>query len=125
MPNVDPAVGKIFIHRLTKEAYGPLRLPYARSISTLDGTSLDVIADDDCGNSFTLAIDGTVKFWDHETDELVNLADSVREFVEGCTDSPETVLHPNQVKSVWVQPGFAKSLGVEVPADGWVKKPSK
>jgi hypothetical protein len=40
-------------------------------------------------------------------------------------DPPPVELDPNQVKSVWIDPAFAKSLGMKVPGDGWVKKPPK
>src|SRR5216683_3537523 len=30
-----------------------------------------------------------------------------------------------EVKSVWTDPAFAKRIGKQVPADGWVKKKSK
>jgi len=67
---------------------------------------------------------GEVWFWDHETDEIARLAGSLSEFVSHCTDPQLLELHPNQVKSVWIRPAFAKS-GMKVPKDGWAKKPSK
>jgi len=91
----------------------------------LDGTSFDAIAEDPCGNYFTTREDGTVWFWDHETDDLVSLASSVLEFVTHCIDPPPVELDPSRVKSVWINPEFAKSRGMKVPEDGWVKKPSK
>lgn len=62
-------------------------------------------------------------FWDHETDDLVSVVRSVSEFVAHCTDQAPVELHPRQVKSLWINPEFAKSRGMKVPEDGWVKKP--
>jgi len=63
-------------------------------------------------------------FWDHETDDLIRLASSISEFVANCVDAPPVESDPAQVKSVWIDPKFAKSIGKRVPKDGWVKKPS-
>ena len=123
---LDAVLGKVFIHLVTKEGYGPIRLsPSPTKFSRLDGTSFASLAEDVCGNYFTATGDGKVWFWDHETDDLVLLASSESEFVAHCADSPPVELDPNQVKSVWINPAFAKSLGMKVPEGGWVKKPSK
>jgi len=74
--------GKVFMHPVTKEDYGPIRVPPASTnFSTLDGTSFAALAEDSGGNYFTTREDGAVWFWDHETDDLVSLASSVSEFV--------------------------------------------
>jgi hypothetical protein len=118
-------VAKSSPHPLTGDSYGPIRLPDApTNFATVDGSSLPELAEDPCGNYFTIRADGAVWFWDHETDDLVLLANSVSEFVVHCTDPP-VELRPGQVKSVWIDPAFAKSIGKKVPSDGWVKKPSK
>jgi hypothetical protein len=84
-----------------------------------------VLAKDSCGNFFTVVNNGSVWFWDHETDDLVHLADSVEEFISGCTNPPEIEFDQSKVKSAWIDPAFAKSLGKNVPKDGWIKKPTK
>jgi hypothetical protein len=123
---LNTVLGKVFIHPVTKEGYGQIRLPLSpTNFSTLDGTSFDVLAEDDCGNCFTTREDGSVWFWDHETDDLVRVASSVSDFVAHCIDPPPVELDPTRVKSVWIDPTFAKSIGREVPEDGWIKKPSK
>jgi hypothetical protein len=123
---LSTVVGKVFSHPVTKVEYGQIRIPQApTTFSTLDGTSYDALAEDGCGNYFTKTEDGAVLFWDHETDELLHLADSVSEFISHCTDPQPVELHPKQVKKVWIEPKFAKSLGMKVPEDGWVKKPPK
>jgi hypothetical protein len=114
--------GKVFTHPLTKESYGPIRPPSQDQFSTLDGTSFDAIGEDTCGNGFAVAKDGAVLFWDHETDDLIPLAASVSEFVANCIDSAPVELNPEQVKSVWIDPEFAKLIGKKAPKDGWVKK---
>lgn len=110
------------MHPLTEESYGPIRPPSQNQFSTLDGTSFDAIGEDACGNGFVVTRDGAVLFWDHETDNLISLATSVSEFVANCIDSVPVELNPGQVKSVWIDPKFAKLIGKKVPKDGWVKK---
>lgn len=85
-----------------------------------DGWS--VVATDDCGNLFLLSKDGGVAFWDHETDEVVDLAENWAAFARGCGAPTEVSLDPSQVKSVWIHPEFAKQHGIEVPEDGWKKR---
>jgi hypothetical protein len=123
---LDTVIGKVLLHPITKVEYGPIRIPPTpTTFSRLDRTSYDVLAEDESGNSFTKTEDGAVWFWDHETDELVHLASSVSEFVTNCTDPPPIEVNPDRVKSVWIDPNFAKSLGMKVPEDGRVKKRSK
>lgn len=113
---LNTVVGKVFLHPATKVEYGQIRIPPTpTTFSTLDGSSFDVLAEDGCGNCFTTMEDGAVWFWDHETDELVRLAGSVLEFISHCTDPKPVELSPNQVKSVWINPAFAKSRGMKVP----------
>jgi hypothetical protein len=118
----DAVLGKVFI--LDRMHYGPIRSSALTSFSTLDGTSYDILAEDSCGNYFTTTEDGAVCFWDHETDDLVHLASSLSEFAAHCVAQPPVELNPGQVKSAWINPAFAKSLGMKVPEDGWVKKRS-
>jgi len=112
--------GKVFIHPVSKQPYGPIR-PSSQS-PTLDGTALDVLGEDSCGNCFAAASDGGVLFWDHETNGLLRLTDSIREFVSHCKEAPPLELDPKQVRSGWIDPEFAKSIGKQMPKDGWVKK---
>ena len=125
MPNVlETIVGKVFLHPVTKESYGGvIRLPRVPSTFTnLDGLMFDILVEDGCGNCFTTALDGAVWFWDHETDDLARVASSVSEFISRCVDPEPVELDPNQVEAVWIDPEFAKSIGKQVPKDGWVKK---
>ena len=64
-------------------------------------------------------------FWDHETDDSVRLTDSVTEFVSHCAEPPPVELDAKPVQAVWIDPEFAKSIGKQVPNDGWVKKKSQ
>jgi hypothetical protein len=66
-----------------------------------------------------------VRFWDYETDDTERLAGSSREFVAHCIEPPAVRLDRKRVKSVWIDPAFAKRIGKRVPADGWVKGKSK
>jgi hypothetical protein len=123
---LNTVIGKVFSHPVTKVEYGQIRIPPTpTTFSTLDGTSYNALAEDEGGNYFAKTEDGAVLFWDHETDELVRLADSVSEFISRCSDPQPLEIDPKQVKSVWLDPKFAKSLGMKVPEDGWVKKPPK
>jgi streptogramin lyase len=122
----EAARGKIFTHPVTNEDYGPIQVPRAASkFETLDGRAFDLVAADPSGNCFTVTQDGAVWFWDHETDDLGKVSNSVAEFVAHCVVPSPVELKPGQVKSVWMDPAFAKSIGKKVPADGWIKKPSK
>lgn len=117
---------KVFRHPVTGKDYGPIRIPAKPGqFETLDGKSFEVLAEDVCGNFFTITPDGAVWFWDHETDDLEPLVGSVAEFVANCIVPEPVEFDPKQVKSAWIDPAFAKSLGMKVPADGWVKKKSK
>jgi hypothetical protein len=118
--------GKVFIHPVSKEPYGRIRIPRApEKRRALKGKLYDFLAEDEGGNTFTVAEDGAVWFWDHETDDLVHLSSSVSEFVAHCINPPPIELDPKRVKSVWIDPAFAKSIGKKVPPDSWIKKPSK
>ena len=117
---------KVFVHPVSKEPYGPIRIP--RTLGkpmSLGGKLYDVIAEDEGGNYFVAASDGAVLFWDHETDDLTPLANSLQEFVAQCIAPPPAELDPKRVKSVWIDPAFARSIGKKVPPDGWIRKPSK
>jgi hypothetical protein len=117
-------VGKVFVHPLTKVQYGPIRLQDSPArFSTLDGSLHDVLASDSCGNYFTIAGDGSVWFWDHETDDLVRIANSISDFACHCVVPEAVELTECQVESVWIDPAFAQSLDMKSPKDGWVKKP--
>ena len=118
------ALGKIFIHPVTRRGYGPIRLPSPPTdFARLDGSSYEACAEDSCGNNFTTTPDGAVFFWDHETDELIFLAGSISEFVSHCAEPEPGTLDPSKVVSVWVDPSYGKAHGIEAPEDGWIKKP--
>ncbi|MGA2650151.1 MAG: hypothetical protein ABSF28_06500 [Terracidiphilus sp.] len=119
-------VGKVFVNPLTNEPYGPMRIePSQTWFQNLDGVKFPILAEDSCGNFFTKDDAGSIFFWDHETDDLVLLAGSVQDFLAHCVDDLPIELPPHEVKSVWVNPAFAKSHGIQAPPDGWIKKPSK
>ena len=122
---LDAILGKQFVHPATKEGYGLFRIPDgAITFSTLDGQRFSVIVEDGVGNYVTQLPDGSIWFWDHETDALERLADSLEQFVAGCSDPEPVNLNPSQVKSAWVDPALARSFGNEVAEDGWIKKKS-
>ncbi len=118
--------GKVFCQPVTEKPFAPIRLCEPWQIpATRDGRSLDVIAGDHGGNASCTTKDGAVWFWDHETDDTERLAGSVAGFVAHCIEPLPVRSDPKRVKSVWMDPAFAKRIGKQVPADGWVKKKSK
>lgn len=121
--NLNAVIGKVFVHPVTNESFGPIREPAEPTVSLLGGTLLPVVAEDCCGNYFLRTGDGIVQFWDHETDELTDLANSLAEFLGYCVDPAPVEFDLARVKSSWIDPEFAKSIGKTVPPDGWIKKP--
>ena len=69
-----------------------------------------VICEDSCGNFFLCAPDGSVSFWDHETDDETILASRVEEFLAALVEPTPVVLQPGQVKKVWIDPAFLEEL---------------
>lgn len=123
---LDPAIGKVFLNPTTNECYGTIRIKESGTwFENLDGVKFPVLAEDGCGNYFTTNETGSILFWDHETDDSIVLADSVPDFLTHCVDPQTIKLPPHTVKSVWVNPAFAKSHGIKTPQDGWIRRPSK
>ena len=64
-----------------------------------------------------------VVFYENGSDgapDDLRLADSFREFVCGLVSEPqndEEVLKPGQIKSVWIDPDFARENGLDTPED--------
>ena len=121
----DPStiLRKEFHSKLTGNVYGEFRecsdvLPADYTIARFGKP----FAEDGGGNLFTQMDNGSICFWDHETDDLFVISNSLEEFVTGCTEPTEVKLKPGQVKSAWMDPAFAKEMGIEVPGDGRIKK---
>jgi hypothetical protein len=72
----------------------------------IDQHSYYVFAEDDCGNEYLTDDTGRVYFWDHETDALIPLSESLVVFLSSLVPSPEVNLKSGQVKRVWVDPSF-------------------
>lgn len=66
----------------------------------------DIFGEDDCGNEYLKARDGEVFFWDHETEDIRLLAESIPAFLSALRPQPEVKLKPAQVKKVWIDPAF-------------------
>src|SRR5688500_15448026 len=56
-----------------------------------------VLGEDECGNFFLYAPNGSVSFWDHETDQETVLAASVEEFCDSLVEPTPVLLRPGQV----------------------------
>ncbi len=65
-----------------------------------------VFGEDDCGNEYLRAHDGRVFFWDHETGDTRQVAESLPAFLSALGPQPEVKLKPGQVKKVWIDPAF-------------------
>jgi hypothetical protein len=117
--------GLVFTEPTSGTDYGRIRPVDPSSVEADDGTVWLVLAEDEAGNAFLADPNGRIAFWDHETDDLVELASSFQAFADGCSEPSPVELDPKQVKSVWIDPAFAKELGIDVPADGWKKKPEE
>lgn len=123
MQSISPVFGKEFDSKLTGVSYGVFRECGTRLPEGFSATKFGApLAEDSCGNLVTLSRAGSVCFWDHETDEFTVIASSWEEFASGCVSPKEAKLEPGQVKSAWIDPDFAKSIGISVPRDGWIRK---
>jgi hypothetical protein len=100
--------GKIFRNREGNE-FGVIRAVFGSVPSGLQGQAL---AEDDCGNFFVLLQSGAVAFWDHESSETTLLAESLSHFVSALVFPGPVALREGQVKSVWIEPEFAKQFGL-------------
>lgn len=67
-----------------------------------------VVGEDACGNVYLCAPDGTVSFWDQETNQETLLAATMEEFCDSLVEPTPVVLKPGQVKSAWINPKFLK-----------------
>lgn len=65
-----------------------------------------VIGEDSCGNLYLRMCDGTVRFWDHETENDEILAPSVRAFLLALEAPTPVKLKPGQVRTSWIDPAF-------------------
>jgi hypothetical protein len=65
-----------------------------------------VVGEDSCGNLFVMASDGSVRFWDHETEDETNLTASMEVFLDSLSPPTPVALKPGQVKRVWIDPKF-------------------
>jgi len=66
----------------------------------------DVFAEDDCGNEFLRDQSGAVYFWDHETSDVCQIAESLAAFLAALVPHPKVELLPGQVKEAWIDPAF-------------------
>ena len=78
--------GKIFIDKNGTQ-YGIIRKPQAPFPTEL--SDMDILAEDECGNFF-VKLYSAVWFWDHETVNMVLLADTLEDFANGCTSAEES-----------------------------------
>jgi SMI1 / KNR4 family (SUKH-1) len=114
-PEIKKLTGLIFTHPETGEQFGCIRPSEYNQDHPAWRQNWTPIADDGCGNAFLVSTDGSVAFWDHETDEVVQLAADWAAFVRGCAEAKPVELAESKVKSVWVHPSFAKKHGILTP----------
>src|SRR5687768_7888098 len=65
-----------------------------------------ILGEDGCGNFFLHAPDGSVSFWDHETNQETVLTATVEEFCASLVEPTPVVLRPELVQKVWIDPDF-------------------
>jgi hypothetical protein len=123
MRDIKTIEGLVFLCSSEGQEYGPLRSLDAADNSTVALPEGSVpFAEDECGNFFIMTRNGQVGFFDHETDHHVVLAENWDQFVTGCRPATPITLDPSQVRSAWIDPEFARKLGLDAPKDGWVKR---
>lgn len=123
MKDFTVVFGKEFDSKLTGSVHGIFRkcgasLPANFFIAKFGAP----FAEDGGGNLFTQIQNGSICFWDHETDDLAVIAFSWEEFASGCIEPKEVKLKSGQVKSAWIDPEFARKMGIAVPKVSWIKK---
>lgn len=123
MKNISNIEGKEYFSPLTNEVY---RISEAFSGELPKGFSTESFgipfAYDGCGNFFTENDKKEICFWDHETDQVAVIAKSWDAFSSTCVDPRSVELKEGQVKSSWIDPEFAKQMGIDAPSDGWNKR---
>ena len=102
-------IGKIFIDKNGTQ-YGIIRKPKVPFPTEL--SHMDILAEDECGNFF-VKLHNAVWFWDHETTNIVLLADTVDEFINGCRSAENTEIDADKIISAWIDPQFAKEFGID------------
>jgi hypothetical protein len=114
--------GLVFVHPQSGEEFGLIRA-FTGVLPEFFPSAYRPVAEDESGNCFVASAEGSILFWDHETGDLTPLAPSWDAFRADCgPPRPVPPLDPARVRSVWVDPSFAKTLGIDVPPDGWVKR---
>ena len=124
MPDISRVLGLVFVTDSGDE-YGVIREAQSQIEHPVTAIGLEHLADDESGNAFARHSDGSIVFWDHETDDITQLAQNWDAFVAGCIAQTSVQLDEQDVRSVWIDPEFAKEQGVDAPPDGWLKKPKK
>jgi hypothetical protein len=119
-PDISKLVGLVFYDSELKREYGAIR-PIEGEVRS-PSPSMEPFAEDECGNLFVVDQNGKIHFWDHEVDELILLAGDFEWFTGNCVKLPEVKLKDSDVESAWIDPEFAKSLGIDAPKHGWKKK---
>jgi hypothetical protein len=102
--NIAQIEGKVF-RSLTGDEFGVIRKLEGAVPNEIAARSCTAFAEDECGNYF---VEGKnfIGFWDHETNEIVKLANSDIELVASLVAPKEVQLHPCQVVSAWIDPSF-------------------
>lgn len=127
MKDISSIKGKEFVSPITKISYG---IHEAFSGPLPEGLSAEIFGQpfawDGCGNLFTENDKKEICFWDHETDELLVIAETWDAFHSGCVEPKSVELEEGQVISAWIDPEFARQLGIDVPSKEQKKeKPDK
>jgi hypothetical protein len=108
---IEDIKGLVYMQPEDGTEYGPIRAfePYP-GIHPAIAPGRELIAEDSCGNFFILASDGSVLFLDHETAVVTTLAQNWDSFVSGCKPPRVIDFDSSKIKSVWINPDFAKEM---------------
>ncbi len=124
MKTLDNILGLDFTSPHTSEVYSIVAVFDGNYPAEYDVNAHgEPIIDEACGNYITKKADDRIFYWDHETDQTVLIADNLQQVIDDSHEPEEVEFDESKVESVWICPEFAKSMGIEVPNDGWKKKP--
>jgi len=120
--NFSKVEGKTFIYPKTKEPYGTIRTDENIDFKTRKLLTVwKSFAIDDCGNHFLISSKGRISFFNHETENIIQLANNFEDFSSNCINSDQIPTNDAEVISTWVNPDFANKQEINVPKDSKIK----
>lgn len=106
-PEINMLCGRLFTHPETGEQFGCIRQIGDKRNHPARQANWTPIAEDECDNAFVVSSEGSVAFWNRETQEIAPLAPDWDTFVQGCAEVESVELNPSDILSVLGVPAFA------------------